>query len=83
MQKIHSSVSEKISKKTIFDTQFPANQWITFLENGHLGQMLYSVGLYHHANKFIAAFWRKCQKHDFLTLNNLLIPKLFSFKPET
>ena len=49
-QKIHSSVSEKISKKTIFDTQFPANQWITFLENGHLGQMLYSVGLYHNAD---------------------------------
>ena len=85
-QKNHSSVSEKKLKNLIFDTQSPPNPWIIFFKTRYPGQMLHSVGLYHHAKnlKKILVDVAQYKKTPYLlTFNPLLIPGLFYLKPNT
>ena len=51
IKKTYSTVSKKMSKCQYFDIQSPANPWTVLFEAVHLGQMLHSVALYHHAKR--------------------------------
>ena len=62
IKKIYGSISEKMSKPQIFLHLTHANPWINIFETGHIGQMLNSVGLYHHAKKMYVRVSKKMSK---------------------
>ena len=82
-QKIHSSISKKMSKTQFFYTQSPPNPWIIIFwkltPRTDVAQC-WPLSPCKKWKQFIVGFPRECQKTLFFTPNLLLTPGLFFFK---